>query len=752
MSDLTIPALQPEQATNLDTVPVIVLPQQTGRPQDSPQERHTCPDCKWDGSLNELFQGTTGRYLERPLGRTECSSCQLLMSISQKLAGWGRDIEENDAYIDAIGPHHTLTVKGRSEPNEDPLGMVTFTTMDTPEWVVESCGIYRRQWTEADALCGSSARFARNCINDCLESHEKCNSQRDSSFLPTRLINVAKSLPDGDPRLEERRRVPSGSRYVALSYCWGGVKPDCMTTLATVSDRMKKIPWDTLPATFQDAVHFTRSLGVDYLWIDSVCIIQGDEEDWIKEAGNMFHVYKDSYVTLAALGGVDSNRGLRSSSNRADSTLVAELQVGDSRWPVYIHREHYLTGFKWERQPSHETLRDEDNYPLLSRAWTYQERMISPRVLFFTNSEVIFQCFSDADCECGAIRQDSDWMPRVLGGPLKPLPKSSLINTILHILSVNHDSQVQDELGNKPSGDVQERAANSWRLRVAYTWRSTIASHYSVLKLTAPGDRLAALGAIAEQFQTARPGEKYLAGLWSGSLMADLLWETKNTEGLPIRRNSLPTWSWASVTGAISYLLLDDMSDFINSADIMSATCNYAGENGFIVLDSSTLVVRGRIMRCMTNWYLDQSGKAQCRLLYSKQGSWSGFSGGMVTTEKPWSLPPIQLDHRGTADARIPADDELYVLQIMQSHKTVERWNTTEMSRLWGKESEQVPSTRAFLLLRCIGQDEGVRIYSRMGIWAWEGGSEPRANLEEMRARFDVVFDEQNALEECEIR
>lgn len=65
-----------------------------------------------------------------------------------------------------------------------------------------------------------------------------------------------------------------------------------------------------------------------------------------------------------------------------------------------------------------------------------------------------------------------------------------------------------------------------------------------------------------------------------------------------------------------------------------------------------------------------------------------------MTTEKPYSLPPTQLD---TKEMQTPADDELYAVQIMQSHKRVERWNTAEMSRHWGKESEQVPLTRAFL-------------------------------------------------------
>lgn len=223
--------------------------------------------------------------------------------------------------------------------------------------------------------------------------------------------------------------------------------------------------------------------------------------------------------------------------------------------------------------PSHEVLRDEDNYPLLTRAWTYQERMVSPSVLFFTNSEVIFQCFSHADCECGAARRDSDWVARLLGSPVRPLLKSQFIDTILHQLRDNHDSQVQDELVDKLSDGVQERAMNSWRLRVAQTWQTTIASQYSALKLTAPGDRLAALGAIAQQFQTVRPGEKYLAGLWSGSLLADLLWEPKDPGGALVRRNSLPTWSWASLTGAIRYLLLGDIEDSVSSAEVVSTTC-----------------------------------------------------------------------------------------------------------------------------------------------------------------------------------
>lgn len=751
MSDQASLAQQRQHASNLDTVTVIVLPQHSDKSPEIPSEGLSCSDCKWNGSLSELFRGTKFRQFVHPPETSDCSSCQLFDSIFRKLAGRKVVPKEYKASLFAQGAHYTYTIMEDSENVVGtPIEVATFTDMGTPEWVTQICGIYRRQWTENDVLHGYSARFARKCIDDCLESHDKCQSQRDSSFLPSRLINVAVSLPGGDPRLDEKSQVPTGSRYVALSYCWGGVKPDCTTTTATVRDRMRKISWHTLPATFRDAIELTRSLGVDYLWIDSVCIIQGDERDWKKESSSMFHVYKNSYATLAALDGLDSNQGLRDSSNKAMSELVAELRMGERRWPVYLHPLHYLTGKKWERWPAHEIIGDDDNYPLLVRAWTYQERMVSPRVLFFTKSEVIFQCSSNAECECGATRQDSEWAAEFESTQpspsLRPLLKSHFIDIILDGLREDHDSEIKDQLVDKLSKTPKEVAANSYRLRVAQSWRMTIVSHYSALRLTGQRDKLAALGAIAEQFQTVRPDEKYLAGLWSGTLLRDLFWQTMNPE--MVRRNTLPTWSWASVIGAIGYELLQgEKQDLVNSVDIVSATCEYAADGGFGVLDCSTLVLRGRILRCLSEWYLDQGGKLQCRLLYSKQGSWTAFAGGMVTTEKYSSIPEIRLDHCGTADEGGPAGDEAYVLQVMQSHEVRERWKTTEKRKLWGKENEKVPWTRAFLILRCREQNRGVRIYSRMGIWAWSGVS-----AEEMEARFDVVFDKQSVLEECELR
>lgn len=213
MPDQASLAQQRQHASNVDTVPVIVLPQHSEKSPEMPSEGLSCSKCECNGSLSELFRGTKLRYLVHSPERSDCLSCQLLNSIFRKLAGSEVVSKNYETYLFAYGPHYTYMIKEDSETVVGtPLEVVTFTEMDTPEWVTESCGIYRRQWTEADALHGYSARFARRCIDDCLESHEKCQFQRDSSFLPSRLINVAASLPDGDPRLDEKSRIPKWSR------------------------------------------------------------------------------------------------------------------------------------------------------------------------------------------------------------------------------------------------------------------------------------------------------------------------------------------------------------------------------------------------------------------------------------------------------------------------------------------------------------------------------------------------------------
>lgn len=141
----------------------------------------------------------------------------------------------------------------------------------------------------------SSWAWAQSRITDCQQLHTLCQPQDphlQQKFLPLRLINVEQDPKSSslDVKLQSSMEIPAGSNYVALSYCWGSYESRCMTTSKTLQKNLQRIEWYTLPATFRDAVAFTRGLGINYLWIDSMCIVQNDKDEWRYESARMFHV------------------------------------------------------------------------------------------------------------------------------------------------------------------------------------------------------------------------------------------------------------------------------------------------------------------------------------------------------------------------------------------------------------------------------------------------------------------------------
>jgi hypothetical protein len=140
-------------------------------------------------------------------------------------------------------------------------------------------------------------------METCEKEHDKCVNSVPSQ-LPTRVLDLDQDKLGLSIVLIETRKVTG--RYMTLSHCWGTVHP-LTTTAATISKRMKGIQISDLPQVFRHAVTFTKGLGVRYLWIDSLCIIQGDPEDWAREVGMMAEIYANSYLNIAAAGAKDSH-------------------------------------------------------------------------------------------------------------------------------------------------------------------------------------------------------------------------------------------------------------------------------------------------------------------------------------------------------------------------------------------------------------------------------------------------------------
>jgi hypothetical protein len=156
----------------------------------------------------------------------------------------------------------------------------------------------------------------RGWAQKCQQLHADCRlgigelEIDDSSELPTRVLDVRAEREDPFLFVSHGERA----RFVALSHCWGG-QGNVMTTQSNYMAQQQSIRFQSLPKTFQDAVIVTRELGIAYLWVDSLCIIQDNEQDWMKEAKLMGSTYEKAFCTIAAVeayndtGGCFTQRG-----------------------------------------------------------------------------------------------------------------------------------------------------------------------------------------------------------------------------------------------------------------------------------------------------------------------------------------------------------------------------------------------------------------------------------------------------------
>lgn len=225
-------------------------------------------------------------------------------------------------------------------------------------------------------------------VHHCDERH-KCMSAQEypesPAKLPTRVINVG--TDDGEPiRLVEISRKPAAiGRYIALSHRWGDLNREqrFCTYADNLAQRKERIEYDELPASFQDAVRVTRTLGVRYLWIDSLCIIQEDPEDWAAEAGRMEDVFSYAYCTIAA--------------SSASSSLVRFLVGRQPRDAIMLPTSGGTPLFLAEDIDDFRT--DVENSILSSRGWVLQERALSRRTIYFTSTQVYWECGDGVVCE-----------------------------------------------------------------------------------------------------------------------------------------------------------------------------------------------------------------------------------------------------------------------------------------------------------------------------------------------------------------
>lgn len=392
---------------------------------------------------------------------------------------------------------------------------------------------------DAHSIATSLPRI-ESWLEQCKADHPQCQSYH-TSFMPSRILKI------GGLDCEEifLTQPTISTSYIALSYCWGKAQFLKLTS-GNVQACIDGISVHDLPNIFQYALQVCRGLNFQYIWIDALCILQDDPQDWEIEASKMADVYRNSVLTLAM-----------TKASSPDSIWCGETRCTtvDS---INARLMYHLP------DPGYET---SAAFPLGQRGWAFQERLLGPRVLHFGPHELTWECSMVAVCECarkGAFLPSKRTFQEALC-PQKNLARS-------------------------------EEIASLWR---------TLVERYSALDFTFESDRLPALSGIVAAMQSSHSGV-YLAGLWSDTLIFDMLWyvDDDETGKKPSSDYTLvsPSWSWASVAAAVLYSV--PKSSFYKTkveCQIEAFHCEPAGLSSTGRLESGWVRLRSSLLNCRSS-------------------------------------------------------------------------------------------------------------------------------------------------------
>jgi hypothetical protein len=277
----------------------------------------------------------------------------------------------------------------------------------------------------------------------------------------------------------------------------------------------------------------TQKLGLRYLWVDRLCIVQDDRNELQKELSKMPSIYGFAYVTISAASAATSTAGFLSARN--DRTVVEDVirvkirtsardftSSDDDNNRKSLTTAAQIGPINLLPVKNGQTLTSDLTEPIELRAWTMQEHLLSHKLLFFGSRQLRWVC-GNAQYVDGGRNDDTIQLPF----PFLSVNKNSPFHTTPAFQADRHTTQ--------------------------YSWDALV-SQFSKRQLSNAEDKLVALGGLASRFAdfNGYPSSDYLGGVWRQSLTTQLLWKVERSNLFerpqPYRA---PTWSWASVDGQI---------------------------------------------------------------------------------------------------------------------------------------------------------------------------------------------------------
>ena len=404
--------------------------------------------------------------------------------------------------------------------------------------------------------------------------------------LPDRLIDVGDDRLGNDVRLIDKLENCEHIEYITLSHRWPQSGFDCRLIISSYVQMCERIPISDLSLKFQHAIRICRRLRVKYLWIDVLCIIQDSREDWDVQSKMMGDIYRNATLNIAMDDSKNRSAGIL--QQRTNSLFIPQkvnITWGfETKAPRHIYRTYEpIRGDFWvvEAKYRENTTLSTD---ISGRAWVFQERLLSPRILLFSQDQVSWESNFLSACEVFPIGY-----PHRESGGYNPNPLS-------HIDLMDHFGK--GYFGGSRHGE--ERLLPMW---------DRLVEQYSTCDLTHTSDHLKAIAGLASVFEDLLPDEEYYFGVWRSQFPRCLLWTASRAGKMDdsgcrkIVEKGIPSWSWASVMGQVEMVCSLNTEGMDRHGDLLAdciPTSEIEGSESDLLLDMDGdmghLAMRGRLL------------------------------------------------------------------------------------------------------------------------------------------------------------
>jgi hypothetical protein len=410
------------------------------------------------------------------------------------------------------------------------------------------------------------AQLVRSWLENCCHTHTSCSLDQDNTYRPPRLLHTTPSAL----KLVEGVQCPEGSGWVTLSHCWGRNPTFLRLKDSNLSEFQKSVPINDIPQTFRDAIVLCERIGAEFLWIDSLCILQegaGSKQDWLHHANAMRAIYRNAQLNISADWAESSTGGLFKSRHPAHIER-----------PAVTFRAGPLEG-RWILTWDTEFGPLSSDSPLRKRGWVVQERLLSSRLVRFCGDYVRWHCREPPFHK--SERYPKGMRPSESGRRFLQLPSPS-------------------------TAELQRLLTNE-----AYRGFVDIAHLYSHTALTYPDlDKFPAFAGLAEHYSLLFE-DQYIAGFLKGHLPRALGWVRDRwgtEEEMSLTRPTsyrAPSWSWAALdcrtfaSNLINSSTDADVQDVVDLCQIVSHHVVPRDPlNPYGQLESSSLALRVHLNTC----------------------------------------------------------------------------------------------------------------------------------------------------------